>query len=253
MPAFIFFSGFCSQRVSTDFISSSHWQAGLKDERGKRCRLRAASATARSSVFHHVNPVWSLEIHPNFDFSKEITANKFWALVLAGDSNIARQLRAITRGPVIVDTLEDTVLDDETDINAPSEVSVLDSPLRRRQIIFRDQPGTPLVYAASWWNATFYDSVIADNPNIPPWEAFDVLRISSSREVQQLTYGSCPSLEPIFGQSDPFWTRLYVFRQRRKSVLVIYEVLSQTLEPYIGRMTEPSTLSRRIDPDMKQI
>lgn len=212
----------------------------------RRSRNRRGMVTA--SCFHRLEDLWSLSISNDFDFARPITSNLAWALLLAGDGHIVRQLRSVIQAEVYVRVLPvGTEMDAETDaeterldLGAPSAINSVPQPWRRRHIELVDEHGHVLVYAASWWNAEWYDRVLGSNQDMPFWEALDVLRIPASRDVQQLYWGDNKELEKIFCRTGPFWARHYLFAQKRVPFVLVYEVFSPYLEEFLGEMTGPA-------------
>lgn len=125
--------------------------------------------------------------------------------------------------------------------DVPPEVSLLDAPLLQRQVLLRlhghagDGTALPLVYAASWWNATAVKNYLKDS-SLPIWASLSRERLELFRDIRDVYLGNCPNLEDVFQAQGPFWGRDYVFWHKEEPLTVIHEVFSSALSEYLGSM-----------------
>lgn len=136
---------------------------------------------------------------------------------------------------------------DDLAADVPREVLLLHPPLLQRQVLLRlrgsaavdrvESPSAPLVYAASWWNATAVSEVLKDS-SLPIWASLSQERLELYRDIHDVYYGHCPDLEDVFKAKGPFWGRDYVFWHNQKPLTVIHEVFSTSLSEYLGSMQD---------------
>ncbi len=87
----------------------------------------------------------------------------------------------------------------------PHGVEQIDAPLIQRQVLLRSEgSGTPLVYAASWWNAGVADSYMRDRSQ-PIWSNLSKGHVELYREIQQVTTQSRPRQHTL-----PLWCGAYI-------------------------------------------
>lgn len=134
----------------------------------------------------------------------------------------------------------------DTAANLPHEVSLLHPPMLQRQVLLRlrgseasqfENGSAPLVYAASWWNATAVSEYLKDS-SLPIWASLSKERLELYRDIHDIYYGDCPHLEDMFNSKGPFWGRDYVFWHDQEPLTVIHEVFSSALSEYLGSMGE---------------
>eukprot|EP00892_Ulva_mutabilis_P007793 jgi/Ulvmu1/5386/UM022_0181.1 len=166
-----------------------------------------------------------------------------WKVMLLSDGSVTRHLKLMTGLEVAVECLEMRHLQQpELAPDVPPEFALLDPPIIRRQVLLRlhGQPGNegdaaPLVYAASWWNATAVESYLKDS-SLPIWASLSRERLELFRDIRDVYLGHCPDLEDVFQAKGPFWGRDYVFWHNKEPLTVIHEVFSSSLSQYLGSM-----------------
>lgn len=130
--------------------------------------------------------------------------------------------------------------------DVPDKALLLHPPLLQRQVLLRlhstaasrvESTSAPLVYAASWWNATAVSERLKDS-SLPIWASLSQQRLELYRDIHDVYYGHCPDLEDVFKAKGPFWGREYVFWNNQKPLTVIHEVFSSALSEYLGSMED---------------
>lgn len=93
--------------------------------------------------------------------------------------------------------------------------------------------GTPLVYAASWWNCADAERHLADTTR-PIWASLAASRTDVFRELRCVLHGRNRALEAALGVRGPFWAREYVFWHGGVPLTAIHEAFSPELGAYLG-------------------
>ena len=151
--------------------------------------------------------------------------------MLLGDGSPTRHLRLLTGEPVAVDLIA-MEPEQNSPVDAPSEVNELQTPLLRRQV-WLTCGGITLAWAESWWNQAEADLHLQDR-NLPIWRSLTQGRSELFREVDGLALVDADWLRKAFGLQGPFWSRHYRFFRGGKALTVIREVFSPQLETWLG-------------------
>ncbi|KAK9791355.1 hypothetical protein WJX73_006727 [Symbiochloris irregularis] len=171
-----------------------------------------------------------------------------WKVILLSDGSVTRHLQMMMGMKVEVECFEMRNIgegDKETE-KLPEATRHIERPLLQRQVLLR-QPnestgeyatGTPLVYAASWWNADMADNYLQDK-EAPIWVSLMRDRTELYREIQVVSLGNSSFLQRTFSRPGPFWGRQYLFWHGGKPLTLIHEVFSSSLEAYLGPCPMP--------------
>jgi hypothetical protein len=96
-----------------------------------------------------------------------------------------------------------------------------------------DGRSAALVYAASWWNADSAGKYLKEASQ-PIWTSLSHGRTELYRDIQQLYFGDCRTLEDAFQNEGPFWGRDYTFWHAGEPLTVIHEVFSNSLSHFLS-------------------
>jgi len=157
-----------------------------------------------------------------------------WRMMLLSDGSVTRHLQLLTDMKTEADCFEMcNIGDGDTNPPLPPVAAAVPGPRLRRQVWLRDQLGTPLVYACSWWNAETVETYLKDS-SLPIWISLQKQGVDVNRQIEDLYFGHSPELEAEFGCAGPFWARSYTFLNAGSPICVIYEVFSPAIESYLG-------------------
>lgn len=176
----------------------------------------------------------------------DVTSSPLWRCLLTADGHTALQLELLLCSSVQLILLESSAIPEPSKSAYFAEHAArtkffnhLPKPWHRRQIFFSDQCGTLLVHATSWWDASYYEKIMADDPLCTTWQAISSRSIPVSRDILGVYFGFCKSLEQAFQKSGPFWSRDIIFKRNSRPFIIISEIFSPSLERYIGKMSYP--------------
>lgn len=188
----------------------------------------------------------------NHDFTRcatSISPNGFARFILLSDGHLSPRLSIITRSNLILQHVSTTI--------PPSEHSPLSKnsqfrriyPLNpvRRTVVFvhpsasNEQKSQPLLYSSSTWCPDAYASIMINNEDKPISQVFEEQKVSLSRQVLSVSYGTCPSVAATFDlpPSSTMWARNLIFYQHNIPFLYIHQILSPVIQSYVGDM-QPS-------------
>jgi chorismate-pyruvate lyase len=225
-----------------------------------RRRHSAAARSVQSCPSSCVPPVlnpryYSKSLSDSFWATTAVSSAPLWRFLLMSDGHVGLHLRILTENTVSLDLLESKPLP-ALPANMPNDPTLRklveqmhadrEPALRRRQIVLRDYAGVPLLHATSWWHADDYCEIMlsgADNTEDAEkamlWEAFRDRKLEVSRRMLAIHRGACPALHSLFGagREGPYWGRDYVFRRKGRPLVVVSEIMSPSLDKYLGPMT----------------
>jgi len=170
------------------------------------------------------------------------SASAAWRLLLLSDGSLTRHLHALCGGEPRVELLREAALCAGEDGGAAcwwaedgrAPASALPSPpLLLREVLLHppgNDPGrsSPLVYAASWWNAGRYGAAMRER-GAPIWRNLAQRRTEAFRELRSLSLARPPP--PLaarlgLGPGERAWGRHYVLHASGEPLCLVFEAFN---------------------------
>lgn len=182
-------------------------------------------------------PLWSgsaADIKEGVSFAR---LAPIWQMFLLGDGAPTRHLQLLTQGAIGVEVtaMADVGMDND---GAPTAIEAIEGPRTRRQVWLRsEKTGEVFSHATSWWTTARIRQHL-QNPQLPIWASLNQRHAELYRDLQGLSCGFCPALEPVFGPG-PYWSRHYLLWHGGQPLTLIYEVYAPQLTKYLGPAALP--------------
>eukprot|EP00803_Ostreobium_quekettii_P005043 evm.model.scf_116.5 EVM.evm.TU.scf_116.5 scf_116:53361-55140(-) len=164
-------------------------------------------------------------------------------LMLLSDGSVTRHLQLLLEDRVMVDSVQTTV-PEQASSNVPAAALSIPGPLVQRQVLLRVPSTPPLVYAASWWNASAFSSGVIDATK-PVGASLREGKLETYREILRVFKGESDVVGDLLGAEGPFWGRQYLLWHKGAPLTCIYEVFSCALQKQLCPSTVVNLGSRR--------